>query len=243
MPAETQKLDSRKRDLLAALVREFVATAEPVGSVKLVEKYGFDISSATIRNEMVELERMGLIEQPHTSAGRIPTEAGFRAFVELALKDHEAGRGQTLRRRLKASEMPDDREEAVKSVAKYVAECAREAVVVAFGPRHVYYTGLSHLFNQPEFHEFGRVVRFSELIDRLDEVIEAAFPKVAPEVSVWIGEENPFGNLCGTVIANCDVGEGATGAIGVLGPVRMDYERSVALVGMAQEALKEAFVR
>ena len=238
---ETKDLDVRKRDLLSALVREFVLTAEPVGSVTLVDKYGFDISPATIRNEMVELESMGLIEQPHTSAGRIPTEAGFRIFVDLALAEHQAGRGETLRRRIKPSEIPPDPEDAVKSVAKYVAECAHEAVIVAFGPRHVYYTGLSHLFNQPEFHEFGRVVSFSGLIDRLDEVIEVVYPRVNEDVSVWIGRENPFGNLCGTVMTNCSIGGGKVGAIGVLGPLRMDYERSVALVGMAQDVLEEAF--
>jgi heat-inducible transcriptional repressor len=234
-----ENLSVRKSDLLRAIIREFVETALPVGSATLAERHGFDISPATIRNEMSELEAMGLIEQPHTSAGRIPTESGFRIFVNQALSDYESADKKPLRQKMKIAAIGNDPESAVKSIAKQVAAEAREAVVVAFSPRHVYYTGLSHLFSQPEFREFGRVVRFGELIDRLDEIMEAALDRVRPDIAVWIGSENPFGNSCGTVIAGCRTSPSSHGAFGVLGPLRMDYERSIALVDTARSALDE----
>lgn len=235
------ELDLRKRKLLMAVVREYVESAAPVGSLTLSEKYGFELSPATIRNELAALEELGLIEQPHTSAGRIPSELGFQTFVELALADHRAGVPPSLRRRLETAEIPAEPEEAVKAVAKHVAECAREAVIVAFSPRHIYYTGLSHLFNQPEFREFGRVVSFSELIDRMDEVMSGIYERVPDEVDVWIGAKNPFGAQCGTIIARCPIAATSKGAIGILGPLRMDYERGVALLSMAQGVLADAF--
>lgn len=76
------RLDTRKMDILRYVVVDYVATAEPVGSRTLARKYGLGVSPATIRNEMADLEAMGLLEQPHTSAGRVPTDQGYRIFVD-----------------------------------------------------------------------------------------------------------------------------------------------------------------
>ena len=75
-------LDPRSAAILRAIIEEYVATALPVGSVSLVEKYRLGVSSATVRNVMAELERAGYLQQPHTSAGRVPTDRGYRLYVE-----------------------------------------------------------------------------------------------------------------------------------------------------------------
>lgn len=78
-------LDNRKRKILQAIVEEYIETAEPVSSKSLVEKHGIDYSSATIRNDMAELEKIGLLDKPHTSAGRIPSAQGYRYYVDELL--------------------------------------------------------------------------------------------------------------------------------------------------------------
>ncbi|MHB8139872.1 MAG: heat-inducible transcriptional repressor HrcA [Vulcanimicrobiaceae bacterium] len=78
----TGDLDQRKAYILATVVYEYIATGEPVGSQTLTQKYGLGISSATVRNEMAELEAAGYLVQPHTSAGRVPSDAGYRTFVD-----------------------------------------------------------------------------------------------------------------------------------------------------------------
>src|SRR5580658_277293 len=75
-------LDKRKAYILATVVYEYVATAEPVGSNTLTQKYNLGVSSATVRNEMAELEAGGFLVQPHTSAGRVPSDAGYRMYVD-----------------------------------------------------------------------------------------------------------------------------------------------------------------
>ena len=75
-------LDPRSAAILRAIIEEYVATAQPVASQALVVKYGLDVSSATVRNVMAELERAGFLRSPHTSAGRVPTDAGYRLYVE-----------------------------------------------------------------------------------------------------------------------------------------------------------------
>ena len=74
--------DDRRFEVLRAIVDDFVATREPIGSKALVERHGLGVSSATVRNDMAVLEAEGYIAAPHTSSGRIPTEKGYREFVD-----------------------------------------------------------------------------------------------------------------------------------------------------------------
>lgn len=79
-------MDERKRQVLLAIIQDYILTAEPVGSRTISKKYGIGVSSATIRNEMADLEEMGYIEQPHTSAGRIPSDLGYRYYVDFLME-------------------------------------------------------------------------------------------------------------------------------------------------------------
>ena len=83
------ELAFRSRRILYAAVTEYIATGEPVGSRKLAKRYGLDVSPATIRNELADLEEAGFLAQPHTSAGRVPTDKGFRAFVDALVRVRE----------------------------------------------------------------------------------------------------------------------------------------------------------
>jgi len=83
------KLDSRKQQVLMAIIQDYIVTAEPVGSRTIARKYKLGVSPATIRNEMADLEEMGLIEQPHTSAGRIPSDLGYRYYVDNLMQRGE----------------------------------------------------------------------------------------------------------------------------------------------------------
>src|SRR5215831_11089715 len=81
----SQLLPDRQREILCRVVEEYVATGQPVGSKTLVERAGVLVSSSTVRAELAELERRGLLTHPHTSAGRVPTEQGYRLFVDELL--------------------------------------------------------------------------------------------------------------------------------------------------------------
>lgn len=88
-------ITERQTEILNSLIKEYINTASPVSSKLLKEKCGFDCSPATIRNELQELEELGLIHQPHTSAGRVPTQKAYRIFVETVFEETRlTGRGQ-----------------------------------------------------------------------------------------------------------------------------------------------------
>src|SRR5271154_726954 len=88
------ELDPRKQTILQAIVIEYVAGAEPVASEQIVQKYELGVKSATVRNEMAELSELGLLEQPHTSAGRIPSDLGYRYYVDRLIVTHDPSQSE-----------------------------------------------------------------------------------------------------------------------------------------------------
>ena len=82
-------LDDRKKRILQAVIDEYINSAEPVSSTSLVEKYGLNYSSATVRNELAELEKNGYLDKTHTSSGRVPSEKGYRFYVDELIKDDD----------------------------------------------------------------------------------------------------------------------------------------------------------
>lgn len=216
------KLDTRKEMLLSAIVREHSQTAEPVASDVL--KKQMDVSSATIRNEMAVLEKEGYLRQPHTSAGRVPTEKGYRYYIANCLEQQNVDKDVfDLQAALRGT---DELETRMKMLARELAGEVRQGVFVGFAPESTFYTGLSYLFEQPEFESVDLVRSLSEIIDNLDQVVKELFDEIAPGVQVYIGSENPFGSDCGIVLLKSKHNP----ILGVLGPIRMDYDRTIAVM-------------
>jgi len=230
--------DNRLRDIFRIIVREYLRSAEPVGSAHIVSRYRLGVSSATVRNDMVELEERGLLEQPHTSAGRIPTEAGYRYYV-----DEFVGEGELEdkpRRELETAvvELEADMEAAARKFAKTVASITGETAIIRVGTQ-AYLTGVSNLMGKPESREGDLVRSAMRAIDELDAIVGDLEKRAGDDVSVLIGAENPFGRELSsvvTVFAAPDVGEAV---IGILGPTRMDYDTNVALLRYIRERMDE----
>ena len=115
-------LNNRKNQILKAVVDDFINTAEPVGSKSLVSKYHFNVSPATIRNEMAELEELGYLEQPHTSAGRIPSDKGYRAYVDHLLRIEDISREEAENIRTYLRENLDEVTGLIKKAAVILSE-------------------------------------------------------------------------------------------------------------------------
>ncbi len=219
-------MDERLSRLLRLVVEDVVARAEPVGSQHLVEAHGLDMSPATVRNAFAELEAEGYLYQPHTSSGRLPSEKGYRLYIDELMKPAaptKRERDQLAELRSKA-ESP---EAALKASAKLMAEWTGSAFILGLRKADAYYTGLSPLFNQPEFRDWSRVVGLGEVLDRLDDVLARVRTRPFAEPTVLVGQECPFGNLCGAVFMDAP---GGRGLLCALGPMRMPYARHVGLL-------------
>lgn len=223
------KLENRKEALLETLVREYVKTAEPVGSLHLAEAAGLNLSAATVRNELAELEEMGYLVQPHTSAGRVPTEAAYHYFIEY-LAHRETDTLSKQKRGMSPSvdenEIADvfgSRASAI-SAAKALAAKTHECVFVSFGRDDVYVTGLTNLFAKPEFVERDIAISLTAALDQLDEMVSGL--ESGEGARLLIGEENPLNHNCATVYLAPTAGR----RVGVLGLMRMDYEKVLNLL-------------
>jgi transcriptional regulator of heat shock response len=227
-------MTDRKMLILNTIIKEHIKTGLPVGSGILVEKYKLDISPATVRNEMAVLEDEGFIVQPHTSAGRVPTEKAYLRFLEeLQIKKVKNSDFSRL-----DDHLSQEKEAEFKEAAKMISDLSGNAVFWAFHRYNLYYTGISNLFQQPEFSQLDMIHDISAVIDRMDEIVDEIFGQLEFGVHTVIGSKNPFGTFCGSVLLKYKKGEN-TGLLGILGPMRMDYEKNLGIINYINERLME----
>lgn len=221
-------ISERKKIILSTIIKEYFKNAQPVSSGMLVEKCKLGVSPATIRNDMVELENEGYIVQPHTSAGRVPTELAYE--LELLEINHSKEK-----KNLRDSEIMllnnlfSHEEAGAKQTAKAIAELANCAVFWAFHKNDLYYTGLANLFAQPEFKQTEIVYDVSVVIDHMEDIIDELFDDLDYGEQIMIGSKNPFGNFLSTVLVKYKK-DNHSGIFGLVGPTRMDYSHNLALV-------------
>lgn len=227
----------RREKILQAIVEQYAEVASPVGSSLLAKV--FDVSSATIRAEMAELERLGYIHQPHTSAGRVPTDKGYRHYVNQLAKEKELptrSRGQrALTARVQGAGLP---EQTIRNAVDTLVELTHNLGIATIGDQ-LYMSGLSNLFGQPEFVHPGQVQEVARLLDNLQPWLYEAAPN--EPLSVYIGRENPIGRSAGAslIISRFRSPFSDRSYIGVLGPTRQSYRDVMGLVGRAGKALEE----
>ncbi|HET9721577.1 MAG TPA: transcriptional regulator [Candidatus Saccharimonadales bacterium] len=236
-------MTDRQAKILQAIVEQYAEVASPVGSSLLARV--FEVSSATVRAEMAELERTGYITHPHTSAGRVPTDKGYRYYVneivnveskvESRKSKVETGASRALERRIADGGVP---EHVIRNTVDTLVELTHNLGLATIGPQ-LYMSGLSNLFGQPEFVHPGQVKEIARLLDNLRPWLYEAAPN--KPLSVYIGQENPIGRSAGAslIISRFSSPFSDRSYIGVLGPTRQSYRDVMSLVGRAGKALEE----
>jgi heat-inducible transcriptional repressor len=230
-------MTDRQAKILQAIIEQYAEVASPVGSSLLAKL--FDVSSATIRSEMVTLERDGYIKQPHTSAGRVPTDKGYRFYVNQLSEsqdDSKDNRGErALTARVQHGGLP---EQTIRNAVDTLVELTHNLGMATIG-NQLYMSGLSNLFGQPEFMHPGQVQEVARLLDNLQPWLNETAPN--QPLSVYIGRENPIGRSAGAslIISRFRSPFSDSSYIGVLGPTRQSYKDVMSLVGRAGQALEE----
>ena len=218
-------MQERQLEILRAIVEEYVATEEPVGSKAIAERRGLGISPATIRNEMALLEDAGLIAQPHTSAGRIPTNQGYRIFVDKIAQVKPLSVAE--RRAIESFMLgAQDPEEVAQRTVRLLAQITHQVAIVQIQVKdRVVLSGTANLARS--HHESAS--ELFPILEALEEqvVLLTLLADAGADINVKIGYEQSTANLQSTSVVS--MGAGA-GAIGILGPTRMDYSGSMGAV-------------
>src|ERR1700729_1354478 len=231
-------MTDRQRTILNAIVEHYAEVASPVGSSLLAKV--FNVSSATIRAEMAELERLGYIMQPHTSAGRVPTDKGYRLYVNSLISDPQQDRPERRTERALTTrvQMGGGPEYTIRSAVDTLVELTQNLSLATIG-NQLYMSGLSNLFGQPEFMNGAQVQQVAQLLDNLEPWLREAAPN--EPLSVYIGRENPIGRSAGVslIISRFRSPFSDRSYIGTLGPTRQSYRDVMTLVALAGQELEE----
>jgi len=230
-------INIKRQDLiLSKIIQEYIDFAIPVSSKSLEEKYSFGVSPATIRNEMQRLTGLGFLFQPHTSAGRIPTDKAYRFLVDKILLKQELFEKK---QDFKIKDLSDDPLRFVQSITRALAATSSSlAVSYLFDERFLWKEGWEELLQAPEFQKTSRVSDFVKFLKSFEEDIE----KVSPDsnIRVYIGRETPFPKSAefSLIISKCCFPDKEEGVISILGPKRMAYNKNIALINSLKRILE-----
>lgn len=225
------KITLRQAKILAAIVKENCESGLPVASRDIVEKYHFDVSPATVRNEMACLEDMGYITQPHTSSGRVPTDVGFRYFVnelmdrvKLTVKEQEGLRHEVLKLQMVNAEIG-------RRLAKLLSAHSEQASFALF-PEETSTVGLSKVLENSNLppEDAKEIARFFDEIDQYSANMIEEYSEKKPEA--YIGKELKLSSMSdySMIVSGLTLPSGKKGVVGLIGPKSMKYEKNLSLM-------------
>lgn len=224
-------LTPRQTQILKAIIEEYIATAEAVGSETLDKKYNLGVSPATIRNEMVRLTDMKLLMQPHTSAGRTPTPEAMRYYVETLMRPRDMSVTDEVEVKEKMWDYRQEVDKLLREATKTLAERTKTLALTATAEGDLYYAGAANILDMPEFYDYDLTHRLFETLDQFD-----YWWKILKEhenlSDVILGDEDQERGLlsqCGFIYTKFSSPH-VSGAIGVVGPSRLNYPYIVPVV-------------
>lgn len=238
-------MDDRQKSILTAIIEEHINTAAPVSSSTIVEKYDFDLSPATIRHEMAALEKENFINQPHTSAGRAPTDRGYRFYLDYLInKANLTPREKQLLDELVALQ---DEARFARFAATLLAHLSRNLAISAFPERETAWNaGLANLLKEPEFCQSASEV--GALAEKVEHLVEDNFHQVESarpgQVQIYVGEENPYLQAanCAMIVSSLELPNGSRGVVALIGPKRMKYAKNVSLMEYLTKLISGPFI-
>lgn len=208
-------LSGRQKDILESVVEEYVKKAFPISSQLLEEEYEFGFSPATIRNELQFLTEKGYLFQPHVSAGRVPTEKGYRFLVD-AFFDGIPQSFEGMR------DVSSDR----FSLVHQLSEASSGLALAYIAERRVLLKeGWERILQEPEFQERSSIKGFTRFLRDMEDHIEEL--KADHLVSLYIGKENPFSRVRDFSIIFSVFPTEPRGIVALVGPKRMAYDKNI----------------
>jgi len=219
----------RQKEILNRIVADYIDLAQPVSSEFLEEKHHFGICPATIRIEMQKLTDTGFLYQPHTSAGRVPTDKGYRFFVDN-LFEKGFPKEKTL---LKVEDLIEremgDGVRFLQSLTKNLASFSSNSLALGylFDEDLFWKEGWEDVLGEPEFKETKVITDFADVIKHFEKEIEDI--KINSGIKVYIGKENPFSKVkdFSIIISKCHFPNDGKGVLAIAGPKRMAYDKNI----------------
>ena len=224
-------LTNRQTQILKAIIEEYISTAEPVASEQLEKKYSLGISPATIRNEMTVLTGEGLLKQPHTSAGRVPTPMALHFYIENLMQEKQLSVADEVSAKEKVWDSRFDFDRLMRHASLALAQQTKNLSLAATNEGDVYYAGTSYILDMPEFYDIDVTRTVLSLLDQQSRLSQLFFERAygADPVHIIFGADLgwPFFDPVGMAFIHFNAGGNRLGSLAVVGPCRMDYPRII----------------
>jgi len=231
--------ETRRRAVLAATINKYIRDASPVASEDIASD--FDLSSATIRNIFVELEENGYIRHPYTSGGRIPTQKGYRYYVDFLLSQMDLLDGEKERIVNEYRKEINRLEEALEKTSEIIPAITHYAGIVSFleWQDKFFYKGISHILDEPEFRDLQTLRILIRMIEEKQNLLKIINRDLNQKVKVYIGEEIgcPGMQNCSLIVSSYRRKDKPLGRLAVLGPVRMEYRHIIPTIEYISDVL------
>jgi transcriptional regulator of heat shock response len=239
------ELTERKLKILQAIVSDFIATAEPVGSRTISHNYITDVSPATIRNEMADLEDMGYLTHPHTSAGRVPSDKAYRLYVDKLMDKYELADNEKKRIRSEIATHVEELERTIRHASELLSELTNLTSFATMEDMYraqLFLEGMTRIFAHPEFNNITRARNFLEMIDRRDDLTRTLVKRDGG-ITITIGDENSSDIMpdSSIITATYHIDGNFVGKLGVIGPTRMRYREITSVIDYITQNLDRAF--
>ncbi len=234
-------MNERQQDILSAVVELYTKSALPVGSEALLKRFRLPISSATVRNDMMALEEEGYLYQPHVSSGRIPTDKGYRFYIEHGMKEEALSKEEEAHLKKELLVLEARHARLARTSAKLLSALSGSLAVSGIVNRDEFYDfGMKELMEEPEFQELDEVCRLVEALDSIDETLDTLLAKMKDgETKIFIGSENPIKEIsnCSMVVSPYRNSDGDRGVLAIIGPKRMHYAKNTSLLEYMKKIL------
>ncbi len=232
-------LTERQKRIFQLVLEGYIASGQPIGSAWVVDQLSDDVSSATVRNELVALEQAGLLRAPHTSAGRVPTEEGYRHYIETFMHPARVDREvKKMAHEISSAETPEER---VRTIARELSELAGNVVLVGVDPRSLYAIGMGRMYDAPESDDAAVMRNISYALDRADDLLDNLFEVARSadnSVQILIGKQNPIDENLSLMVTTYASSDGQR-IMALLGFMRMRYDRNIALMQAMKRLLEQ----
>lgn len=233
--------ESRKRTVLTAVINKYIKEALPVASEDLAND--FSVSSATIRNIFKELEEDGYLKHPYTSGGRIPTNKGYRYYVDFLISQMELLDAEKIRIGKELRMAVKKLEDILERTTDLLSAVTHYASLVSFLDENqmLYYKGLSFILEQPEFSDSGRIRLLIKTIEDKQALLNIINRDFKEKVKVYIGDELECPEIedCSLVISSYSIRKKSSGRIAILGPKRMEYTHIIPALDYMSDILTD----
>ncbi len=234
-------LTERQKEILLAIIREFMEEPEEVGSLELVEKYDLGVSSATIRNEMVKLMSLGLLEKSHASSGRLPTDQALRLYVSNVLANGTLNPLISVEIRQGIFRDRFSKEVMVNSILEILAKETESLVFIILDDEIRYY-GMSNILKYEEFRNVDRIQTIFNILEDRSFLPNLVEKYSSSGVSLLIGKESGIANLseCALAFIKIPFWGKEKAYVGIVGSKRMDYSKIIPILDEVRGSLESS---